>query len=349
VSRRGWVLFIAMSVIWGIPYLLIKVADEGVSVPVLVFARTGVAALLLLPLALRRRQVRVLLPHWRWLTVFAVVEIIGPWFLLSNAERRLSSSMSGLLVATVPIIGAVLAKLTGDRERLTAVRLTGLLIGLGGVALLAGGATSGSAWPVVEVLLTATGYAIGPLIASRKLGELPGLGMTAVCLGAAALVYAPAAALTLPHSLPAARVLASLAVLAVVCTAAAFLLFFRLIAEVGPARATVITYLNPAVAVALGAGVLGERVTPVIAVSFVLILGGSVLATRRAAPAGQAAPATQGAGAQGAGPGDATPPPAVTPSASLAAPADPAVGTAMMPPASGITPADAAAGADAGQ
>jgi drug/metabolite transporter (DMT)-like permease len=277
------VLFIAMSVIWGIPYLLIKVADEGVSVPVLVFARTGVAAVLLLPLALRRRQVRVLLPHWRWLAVFAVVEIIGPWFLLSNAERRLSSSLSGLLVATVPIIGAVLAKLTGDRERLTVIRWAGLLVGLGGVALLAGRAASGSAWPVVEVLLTATGYAIGPLIASRKLGELPGLGLTAVCLAAAAVVYAPAAMLTLPRAMPPARVLASLAVLAVVCTALAFLLFFMLIAEVGPARATVITYLNPAVAVALGAGVLGERITPVIVVSFVLILGGSVLATRRAA------------------------------------------------------------------
>ena len=288
MSRRGWLLFAAMSVIWGIPYLLIKVADEGVSVPVLVFARTGIAAALLLPIALRRKQVRVLLPHWRWLAVFAVAEIIGPWFLLSNAERRLSSSTSGLLVAIVPIIGAVLARLTGDRERLTPIRWAGLLVGLGGVVLLAGRATGGSAWPVVEVLLTATGYAIGPLIASRKLSNLPGLGMTAVCLAFAALVYAPAAALTLPHTMPAARVLASLAVLAVVCTAAAFVLFFMLIAEVGPARATVITYLNPAVAVALGAAILSEPITPAILGSFVLILGGSVLATRagrRAAPA----------------------------------------------------------------
>src|SRR5580692_4567917 len=134
-----------MSVIWGIPYLLIKVADEGVSVPVLVFARTAIAAVLLLPLALRRRQLRVLLPHWRWLLVFALVEIAGPWLLLSNAERRLSSSMSGLLVATVPIIGAVLARLTGDSERLTLVRWAGLLVGLGGVALLVGQAASGSA------------------------------------------------------------------------------------------------------------------------------------------------------------------------------------------------------------
>ena len=100
MSRRGWILFAAMSVIWGIPYLLIKVADEGVSVPVLVFARTSVAAVLLLPLALRRRQIRVLLPYWRWLVVFAIVEIVGPWLLLSNAETHLTSSLTG--PATTP-------------------------------------------------------------------------------------------------------------------------------------------------------------------------------------------------------------------------------------------------------
>lgn len=291
MSRRGWILFASMSVIWGIPYLLIKVADEGVSVPVLVFARTSVAALLLLPLALRRRQIRVLLPRWRWLGVFALVEIIGPWLLLSNAERHLSSSMSGLLVATVPIIGALLARVSGGTERLTATRWAGLLVGLGGVALLAGRAAGGSAWPVTEVLLVATGYAAGPLIASRKLSDLPGLGMTAVCLAFAAVVYAPAAALTLPRALPPARVIGSLAVLAVICTAVAFLLFFLLIAEIGPARATVITYVNPAVAVALGVAVLGEPLTPVIAASFALILGGSVLAARAGKGAGAASPA----------------------------------------------------------
>jgi drug/metabolite transporter (DMT)-like permease len=290
VSRRGWVLFAAMSVIWGIPYLLIKVADEGVAVPVLVFARTAIGAAVLLPLAVRRRQLRVLLPHWRWLAVFAVVEIAGPWLLLSDAERHLTSSMSGLLIATVPIIGAVLAWLTGDSERLTATRWAGLLIGLAGVALLVGQAAGGSAWPVGEVLLTALGYATGPLIANRKLGELPRIGTTAACLGFTALLYLPAASVTLPDALPAARVLLSLAVLAVVCTAAAFILFFMLIAEVGPARATVITYVNPAVAVALGAGVLGEPFTALIAVAFVLILSGSVLATRAPRPAAAGPP-----------------------------------------------------------
>jgi drug/metabolite transporter (DMT)-like permease len=276
-----------MSVIWGIPYLLIKVADEGVAVPVLVFARTAIGAAVLLPLAVHRRELRVLLPHWRWLAVFAIVEIAGPWLLLSDAERHLTSSMSGLLIATVPIIGAVLARLTGDSERLTLVRWAGLLTGLAGVALLVGQAAGGSVWPVCEVFLTALGYATGPLIANRKLAELPRTGMTASCLGFTALLYLPAAVVTWPDTMPTARVLASLAVLAVVCTALAFILFFMLIAEVGPARATVITYVNPAVAVALGAGLLGEPFTLLIAVAFVLILSGSVLATRapRRAPA----------------------------------------------------------------
>jgi len=281
-------LFAVMSVIWGVPYLLIKVADGGVSVPVLVFARVGVGAALLLPVAVRRRQLSALRPYWRWLAVFAVVEIIAPWFLLSDAERHLSSSLSGLLIASVPIIGAVVVRLagvTGGTERLTSVRWAGLLLGLGGVALLVGpSANGGDWWSVTEVLLTALGYSIGPLVQSRKLSHAPDLGVIAVCLTAATVVYAPAAALNWPHAMPSARVLAALAGLAVVCTAGAFLLFFRLIAEVGPARATVITYINPAVAVALGVTVLGEPLTPGMVAAFALIMVGSVLATRSGLP-----------------------------------------------------------------
>ena len=296
MSRRGWVLFTAMSVIWGVPYLLIKVADEGVAVPVLVFARVAVGSAVLLPIAIRRGQIRVLASHWRWLALFAVVEIMLPWALLSDAERRLSSSLTGLLVASVPIIGLVLARLTGGQERLTVVRWAGLLLGLGGVALLAGPhLTGGGAWPITEVILVALGYATGPLIANRKLSDLPGLGMTAVCLGAAAVVYAPAAALTWPSRMPSAAVLGSLAGLGLLCTAIAFVLFFQLIAELGPARATVITYVNPAVAVALGVTVLGEPLTPAIVAAFVLILAGSVLATRSGGPARRMAADTQSA------------------------------------------------------
>jgi drug/metabolite transporter (DMT)-like permease len=278
-------LFAAMSVIWGVPYLLIKVADGGVAVPVLVFSRVALGAGLLLPVALRRRLLGTLRGHWRWLLLFAAVEIILPWLLLSDAERKLSSSMSGLLIASVPILGLLLAWITGGKERMTAVRWLGLLAGVAGVALLVGpGALSGGgAWPVTEVLLTALGYATGPLIASRKLAGLPSLAVTAVCLGVATLVYAPAAAVTWPSAVPSWQVLAALATLGGLCTAVAFMLFFQLIAVAGPARATVITYVNPAVAVALGVAVLHEPFTARVGGAFALILAGSVLATRMAA------------------------------------------------------------------
>ncbi len=280
MSRRGWWLFAAMSLIWGVPYLLIKVAVGGVAPPVLVLARVGIGAALLLPIAVRRRELGALRPHWRWLALFATVEIIVPWLLLSEAETRLSSSLSGLLIASVPILVAVLSRLTGSRDKLTGARWTGLLVGLGGVALLVGGGASGAASSVAEVLTVALCYATGPLIAARKLSELPPLGMTAACLAFAAVVCAPFAALTWPSAMPAGKVLAALAGLAVICTAVAFLGFFALIAEAGPARATVITYVNPAVAVVLGVLVLGERLTVPMAAAFVLILSGSVLATR---------------------------------------------------------------------
>jgi drug/metabolite transporter (DMT)-like permease len=281
LSRRGWFLFAAMSVIWGIPYLLIKVAVSGVPVPVLVLARVGIGSALLLPLAVRGRQLGALRAHWRWLVAFALVEIIAPWLLLSEAETKLSSSLSGLLVASVPIIVVVLGRLSGGTERLSALRWAGLLAGLAGVVWLAAPtAAGGDALSITEVLAVAVCYAIGPLIASRKLGDLPPLGMTAACLGLAAIVYAPLAAVTWPSAMPSWRVLAALAGLAVVCTAVAFLLFFRLIAEAGPARASVITYVNPAIAVILGVSVLGERFTPAMGGAFALILGGSVLATR---------------------------------------------------------------------
>jgi drug/metabolite transporter (DMT)-like permease len=281
VSRRGWSLFVAMGLIWGVPYLLIKVAVGGVAPPVLVLARVTIGAAILLPLAVRRRELAVLRPHWRWLVVFAVVEIITPWLLLTEAETRLSSSLSGLLIAAVPIIVAVLARFTGSRDRMSAIRWTGLLVGLGGVALLLGpGAPHGETGQVAEVLGVVLCYAIGPLVASRKLSQLPPLGMTAACLAFAAIVYAPLAALTWPSAVPAGRVFGAMAGLAVLCTAIAFLGFFALIAEVGPARASVITYINPAVAVTLGVLVLGERVTLAMGGAFALILAGSVLATR---------------------------------------------------------------------
>jgi drug/metabolite transporter (DMT)-like permease len=291
MSRRGWVLFAAMGAIWGVPYLMIKVADGGVAVPVLVFARVFAGSVLLLPLVIRGGRLITLRGAWWWLVAFAAMEVIVPWLLLSDAERRLSSSLSGLLVAAAPLMGVAAVKLAGDTEPLTFIRWAGLGVGLGGVALLLGpGASGGAARPVLEVLGTALCYAIGPVIADRKLAEVDSLAATAACLTLAAVVYAPAAALTWPHAMPSAQVLAALAGLALVCTALANVLYLQLIAEAGAARAVVITYINPAVAVALGAVVLGEPFTPLIAISFALILAGSILATRPASQRATGAP-----------------------------------------------------------
>lgn len=274
-----------MSVIWGIPYLLIKVAVEGLSVPVLVFARTAVGALVLIPLTLRRSSWAPVLAHWKPVAGFAFFEIIAAWLLLSDAEQHISSSLTGLLIAASPIVAAVLDRLTGGGQPLTAKRLAGLAVGLSGVAVLAGPElTGGSAWPVSEVLLVAVCYAIAPLIAARYLADVPTLPMTAACLGLAAIIYAGPAAATWPSAVPATRVVVSVALLAVVCTALAFIVFFALIREVGAPRALVFTYVNPAVALAAGVVVLGEPLTPWHLAGLALILAGSVLATRRLEP-----------------------------------------------------------------
>jgi drug/metabolite transporter (DMT)-like permease len=270
-----------MCVIWGIPYLLIRVAVREVTPAVLVFLRTGASVTVLLPLAAQRVELRPVLRRWRPLLVFTAVEIAVPWLLLSSAERRVSSSLAALLIAATPFVGVALATATGG-ERFDRQRLAGLLVGLAGVGAIVGldlGHTSGIG--LLEVAGVVIGYATGPWILSRYLGDLPSLGVIAASLGLTALVYAPIAAFQLPSSLPSGRVIASIATLAIVCTALAFVLFFELIAEAGPVRATVITYVNPAVAALLGVAVLGERFTAGMGVGFALVLAGSVIATRR--------------------------------------------------------------------
>jgi drug/metabolite transporter (DMT)-like permease len=280
VSRKGWVLFAAMCVIWGIPYLLIKVAVGTVSVPMVVFARTALGAAILLPGALRSGQLDVLRRHWRSLAAFCLLEVIGPWGLLSEAEREIPSSLAGLLIAAVPIIGVVVARLTGGTERLSLQRWAGLIVGLAGVGVLAAPDLSGgSAWPIAEVGLVAIGYASAPLIAARRLAAVPALPMTAACLSVAAIGYAPPAILSWPDRVPPARVLGALAALGILCTACGFIIYLELIKEVGPSRAMVFTYINPAVAVAAGVTLLGEPFTATILISFALILAGCVLAT----------------------------------------------------------------------
>jgi len=289
MTRRAWLLFAAMGVIWGIPYLMIKVVmDAGVAPGFLVFARTAIGALILLPVAIRQGAVRPALAHWRPVLAFAAIELAFTWYLLNSAEEKLSSSLVALLIAMVPLIGTLVAWRLGDRSVLSAGRLGGLAIGLGGVGVVVGlNLTAGGtpAWAIGAVVLTSVGYAIAPMIADRKLAEVPGLGVTAVSLTVVALAYLPFGILQAPAHLPRFNVLASIVALGVVCTALAFLCFFELIAEAGAVRATVITYVNPAVALLCGVAVLGEKLTAGIVLGFPLVLLGSYFATRRDRPA----------------------------------------------------------------
>lgn len=281
MTKRGWVLFLAMCVIWGLPYLLIRIAVRDLSPADLVFARTAIGALLLVPVAAWRGVLGDLHGHWRWVLAYTAVELTIPWLLLSSAEEHLTSSLAGLLVAAVPLVGIGITRALGLAEEMTGRRWLGLLIGIGGVASLVGlqvGTVDMVA--VGEIAVVAIGYATGPLILTHRLGEAPGLAVVAASLAVTAVVYAPFAIVAPPHHLS-GEVIWSVVGLAVVCTALAFIVFFWLIAEVGPTRATVITYLNPAVAIALGVTVLGEHLTAGMIVGFPLVLIGSYFATGR--------------------------------------------------------------------
>jgi len=289
--NRSLVLFVALSVIWGLPYLFIRVAVRELTPATLVFLRTAVGGALLLPLVARAGQLRALLPRWRAVALYTVAEVAVPWVLLSDAERRLPSSLAGLLVAAVPLVGVGVSALSGGpgHERLAGRRLAGLLVGLLGVAVLLGlDVRTGDLGAVAEMAVVVVGYSIGPIIVARRLREVPAMGVVAASLVLTALVYAPFAIVQFPRAMPSVQVIVAVVVLAVFCTALAFVIFFRLIADVGPVRATIVAFFNPAVAVALGVALLGEPFTIGTGAGFVLILLGSWLATRparlRAAP-----------------------------------------------------------------
>lgn len=280
MSRRGILLFAAMCVIWGIPYLMIRVAVRELAPVTLVFLRTGIAALLLLPFALGRSQLRPLLAHWRPLLVYTAIEVALPWFLLAKAETELSSSLTGLLIAAVPLVGALIVALTGERERQGRRRWLGLFVGMIGVAAIVGlDVGQVHVVPLLLIACVTVCYAIGPIIIDRYLRDAPPLGVVVASLVLTALVYAPLAAFRWPAETPSRHVIESVLGLAIVCTALAFVIFFALIKEVGPVRATVITYVNPAVAAVAGVVLLDEKITVGMIVGFVLVLVGTVIAT----------------------------------------------------------------------
>src|SRR3954454_14929960 len=272
-----------MAIIWGVPYLLIKVAVGEVTPVMLVFVRCVIGAALLLPWTIAKGQLRPALRHWRALLLFTVAEMAAPWFLIAYAEGSLSSSLTGLLIAGVPFVAALAARLAGEEERLTPIRILGMVLGVVGIAVLLGLDVHGAQLlPLLAIALVLIGYATGPLVVSRALPEGPGVAASSIALFVTAVVYAP-------FALPQVGELAdvsppawlSLIALGVVCTALALALFFALIREVGPQRSLVITFVNPAVAVLLGVLLLGEPVTLGIAGSLALVPVGRRLAARK--------------------------------------------------------------------
>ena len=280
MTKRGWVLFIALGVLWGMPYLLIRIAVGAVDPLVVAGSRTLIGALLLLPIAWHRKALLAGFRRWQWLLAYTLIEINIPWLLLGHAETRLNSSTAGLLLAVVPLFAALIVTKLGH-ESLEPRRLLGLGIGFAGVALLVGMDIHFSELPAVAAtMVVALCYAFGPIIVDRKLKDVPAIGVVTASLIVATLLYAPFAPMVWPEHIPASAAW-SVVGLSVLCTAAAFLVFFALIAEAGPARATVITYVNPAVAILLGAVVLSEPLTLGMVIGFPLVIVGSVLGTSR--------------------------------------------------------------------
>jgi drug/metabolite transporter (DMT)-like permease len=283
MSRRGWVAFAAMSVIWGVSYLFIRIGvQHGMTPGLLAWGRVALAAVVLLALAARAGTLRSLRGRWRWLLAYAVVEISIPFPMIAVGEQHLASSLTAIVIAAVPLIGAVLALRFDHSERPTRLRLAGLLVGFGGVVALVGIDVVGSASELLgvgAVLLAAVGYAIGPMLVKHRLAGLDARATMGASLGIAAVLLAPVAALDPPDRTPSAGAFTSVVVLGLICTAAAFVIFSALIHEVGTSRATVITYVNPVVALACGVGFLGERPGAGSVVGLLLILAGSWLST----------------------------------------------------------------------
>ena len=290
MSPRAWAAFGAVSTLWGIPYLFIKVAvDDGVPPVFLAWVRVALGAAVLLALSWHAGVLGSLRGRGRWIAGYAVIEICIPFPLIAAGETRVASSLAAILIASVPLIIALLALRFDHSERVGGRRLVGLFIGLAGVVALVGIDVAGSSAELIgagAVLLAAVGYAIGPMMLKAKMSDLDPRALMAGALTAATVVLTPFAAFSVPASMPSGEAIGSLVILGLFCTAAAFVFFGALIAEVGPSRASVITYVAPVVAVALGVTVLGERPGVGAVAGLLLILAGSWLSTDGRLPPG---------------------------------------------------------------
>lgn len=284
MSKTGWTRFAILGFIWGIPYLFLKVAVEEISPAVVVLGRVGIGALILLPIALHRRVLFIPRKYWPFALLYAVTELIGPWYFITAAEQKITSGLAGLLIATTPIWAALLASIFGDKSVWHTSRLFGLIVGFIGVIAVVGIESLSGRQDIVAigmVILAAMGYAYAINMITRRIPDVSGLGLNTWAMIITAIAFLPFAIATWPATTPSLEAMGSVVVLGVVCTAIAFVVFFKLVAEVGPPRASLITYLNTAVAVLLGVVILDEPFTLGIAIGLPLVLIGSYFASRK--------------------------------------------------------------------
>jgi drug/metabolite transporter (DMT)-like permease len=302
MTRRAWIAFAAISVIWGVPYLFIRIAvRHGVSPAVLAWGRVTLAAIVLIALAWHAGTLSQLRGRWGWLLAYAIAEITIPFPLIGVGEERVSSSLAAIMISTVPLILALLAFRFDHTERPTPARAAGLLIGFAGVVALLGIDVAGHSRELLgagAILLAAVGYAIGPMLIKHRFAGMDARAMMGGSLAIASVLLALPAALDLPRSVPRPGALAAVIVLGLLCTAAAFVIFTVLIREAGTSRASVITYINPVIAVGLGVTLLGERPGAGAVAGLLLILAGSWLSTDGRLPPGLSRLASSWSGSQ---------------------------------------------------
>ncbi len=282
MNLRVWMAFLALCLIWGIPYFFIKKAVVELSPVWVAWGRLAFGTLLLLPVAWKRGALRNIGKHRTVIVAFALAELVGPFYLIALGERWVSSSLAGIMLAAVPLMVVMIAPLLGVKEHLAPRRLVGLIVGLVGVVALLGLGTLHSAHEWIGagcILLATVGYAVGPLIIQRHLTDTDPLGTVAASVAIGTVVLTVPALLTVPGAWPSSSTVLSVLILGLVCTALGLILFVYVISHAGAARAAVVTYVNPAVAVLLGVWILGEHFGLGSGVGLLLILIGSWLAT----------------------------------------------------------------------
>jgi drug/metabolite transporter (DMT)-like permease len=282
MTWRTWATFAALCAIWGLPYFFIKLALQDLSPVCIAWGRITLAAVVLVPIAWHRGSLHKAFAHKAAVIAFAVAELVGPFSLIAMGEQWISSSLAGILIATVPLSVVLIAPLFGVKERIGALRIAGLAIGFCGVIAIVGLDTGHGPmlWAgVVCIMISVAGYAIGPLVVERYLSDVDELGAVAASLVVASILLLPLAVWSAPDHVPSTLSLTAVAALGIACTALALYLYFYLINVAGAARASVVAYINPAVAAVIGVLVLHEPFGVATAVGMVMILFGSWLAT----------------------------------------------------------------------